>query len=101
MIILLVGSHGAGVPLPSFGNNLTVDTANSRPAKKHTAPIRNLHSTKLVGRQPEKYNNSDGIMMATGTGNAKIALNTLNDNDWFILSYYFGFLQVVKVIPEG
>ena len=27
-------------------------------------------------------------MMAIGTGNAMIALNTLNDKDWFILFYY-------------
>jgi hypothetical protein len=33
----------------------------------------------------QKYNNNDGIMIATGTGKALFALNILNDKDWFIL----------------
>ena len=78
-----------------------MDTVNNRPAKKHTAPIKNLHSTMSQGCQEEKYNNNDGMMMVTGTGNAMIDLNTLNDKDWDILSYYFSFLQVINIIPEG
>ena len=77
----VVESHGAGVPLPSLGNNLTVDTANSMPAMKQMTPIMNLHNTKSPGCQWEKYNNNNGIMTQTGTGNAMIALNTLNFNN--------------------
>ena len=33
----------------------------------------------------QKYNNNDGIMIATGTGKVLFALNILNDKDWFIL----------------
>ena len=77
------------MPLPSFGNNLTVDTANRMPASKQISPMMNLHSTKPLGCQLEKYNNSDGIMMHTGTGNAMIAFNTLNFSDiLFILKNF-------------
>ena len=51
--------------------------------------------------QPEKYNNSDGMMIATVTGNAMIALNTLNDKDWLYYAMPKSSISKISVEPPG
>ena len=45
----------------------------------------NLHRDKPAGCQLVKYSNKEGIMTQTGTGNAMIALNTLNVKELLLI----------------
>jgi hypothetical protein len=87
--ILLVGSHGARVPLPNFEKSLIVETANSKPAKKTAMPKKNVHSTILSGCQPEQYSNIKGMTTVTWKGSAMTALKALKLSEWIFIALFF------------